>query len=135
MSSFHADESQMMIMVVDDNEVCRQLAIRQLTYLGYTAHTFTNGREALEQLSKDSYRLILMDLQMPAMGGIEATKAIRQLEQRKNQPRIPIIAVTANPDRDLCLKAGIDDFIFKPARLDELRVVLDTWLNKANPRR
>jgi protein-histidine pros-kinase len=118
-----------LILVVEDDEVCRRLAVRQLSHLGFIAHTTANGKEALEQLSKASYGLIIMDLQMPVMGGIEATKAIRELERTTHQPRIPIIAVTANPDRDACLKAGMDDFIFKPASLDELLSVLDRWLS------
>jgi len=122
------DESKL-ILVVEDNDVCRRLAVLQLTHLGYIAHTSANGKEALEQLSKVSYGLILMDLQMQVIGGIETTKAIRELEQIAHRPRIPIIALTGNPDRDSCLKAGMDDFIFKPASVDQLRNVLTRWLS------
>jgi CheY-like chemotaxis protein len=121
------EERQAIILVVEDDEVCSRLAIRQLAHLGFTAHSCTNGSEAVEQLSRGSYSLILMDLQMPVMGGLEATKAIRQLEKKTRQ-HIPIIGVTANPDRDLCLKAGMDDFVFKPASLAELTDVLNRWL-------
>lgn len=123
------EEPQVIIMVVEDDEVCSRLAIRQLTHLGFRAHTCANGREAIEQLSRGSYYLILMDLQMPVMGGVEATRAIRELEKKTRQ-HVPIIAVTANPDRDLCLKAGMDDFLFKPASLAELTEVLNRWLPK-----
>lgn len=122
------DESKEVILVVEDDEVSRRLALRQLSNLGFKAHCAVNGKEAIERLSRNSYSLILMDLQMPVMGGIEATKAIRELEQSTHLPRIPIVALTANPDRDLCLKAGMDDFIFKPASLDEIREVLNRWL-------
>ena len=122
-------EESKLILVVEDDEVCRKLAVRQLAILGFVGHSSANGKEALEQLSKASYSLILMDLQMPVMGGIEATKAIQELEQNSDRPRIPIIALTANPDRDVCLKAGLDDFIFKPASLNQLRDVLNRWLS------
>ncbi len=121
-------EESKLILVVEDDEVCRKLAVLQLTRLGFAAHMSANGKEALERLSKVPYCLILMDLQMPVMGGIETTKAIRELEQTTHQLRIPIIALTANPDRDRCLKADMDDFIFKPASLNQLRDVLNRWL-------
>jgi len=121
------DESKVIILVVEDDEICGRLIIRQLKHLGFTAHWAVNGQEALEVLAKNSYGFILMDLQMPVMGGIEATRAIRHLEQGTKE-HIPIVAVTANPDRDLCLKSGMDDFIFKPASLDDLRAILNRWL-------
>lgn len=121
-------EPEVIIMVVEDNEICSRLAIRQLNHLGFTVHACANGNEAVEAVSRDSYSLILMDLQMPVMGGVEATRAIRALEKTNRQPRIPIIAVTANPDRDLCLRAGMDDFLFKPSSLAELTELLNRWL-------
>lgn len=127
--SLMKEEPQLIILVVEDDEICSRLAIRQLSHLGFTAHTCANGREALEQLSRGSCSLIFMDLQMPVMGGIEATRAIRKLEQKTGQ-HVPIIAVTANPDRDLCMKAGMDDFLFKPASLAQLSEVLNRWLPK-----
>jgi CheY-like chemotaxis protein len=69
-----------------------------------------------------------MDVQMPKMDGLEATTAIRKLEEVKHDKRVPIIAMTANPDRERCLKAGMDDFIFKPVLLAQLRDLLERWV-------
>lgn len=123
------EESKVIILVVEDDAICRKVAVLQLNRLGLTVHACTNGKEAVEQLFKVSYSLILMDIQMPVMGGIEATKAIREWEQTTQRPHIPIIAVTANPDRDRCLKAGMDDFIFKPTTVDQMREVVNRWLS------
>ncbi len=121
-----------MILVVEDDETLRLLATKQLAKLGFEGHAVADGSEAVEKASVVDYSLILMDIQMPRMDGIEATSAIRQLETKGNNHRVPIIAMTANPDKQRCLDAGMDDFIFKPVMLGQLRELLDRWLPAAS---
>lgn len=121
-----------MILVVEDDETLRLLATKQLAKLGFVGHAVADGTEAVEKAAAEDYSLILMDIQMPHMDGIEATNAIRQIEQKKKHGRVPIIAMTANPDKQRCLDAGMDDFIFKPVMLGQLRELLDRWLPAAS---
>jgi CheY-like chemotaxis protein len=117
-----------MILVVEDDDTLRLLATKQLAKLGFTGHAAADGSEAVEKTRTVPYSLILMDVQMPKMDGLEATSAIRKLEEVKHNKRVPIIAMTANPDRERCLKAGMDDFIFKPVLLAQLRDLLERWV-------
>lgn len=117
-----------MILVVEDDETLRLLATKQLAKLGFIGHAVSDGSEAVEEATSADYSLILMDIQMPKMDGIEATSAIRQSEKEHQHARVPIIAMTANPDKQRCLDAGMDDFIFKPVMLGQLRELLDRWL-------
>jgi len=118
------------ILVVEDDDTLRLLATKQLTRLGFPSDAVEDGSHALRKTAELTYRLILMDVQMPQMDGIEATIAIRQAEQANNRERVPIIAITANPDRSLCLNADMDDFLFKPVMLPELEQLLKKWLRK-----
>jgi CheY-like chemotaxis protein len=115
------------ILVAEDNPVNQKLAIRVLNKLGYKKIDIAqNGREAIENFAKEFYDVILMDIQMPEMDGLEATKRIRI---RKGQNPI-IIAMTANVmqgDRETCLQAGMDDYISKPIKLEILMSVLEKW--------
>ena len=93
------------------------LATRLLDKAGHLTETADNGEEAVHRSGQSNFDVILMDLQMPVMNGIEATKAIRQRERDTGTPRVPIIAMTANAmnnDRSACAEAGMDDFIAKP---------------------
>jgi CheY-like chemotaxis protein len=121
-------DEKKMILVVEDDETLRLLATKQLAKLGFIGHAVSDGSEAVEEATSADYSLILMDIQMPKMDGIEATSAIRQLEKEHRHTRVPIIAMTANPDKQRCLDAGMDDFIFKPVMLGQLRELLDRWL-------
>jgi CheY-like chemotaxis protein len=97
--------------------------------LGYAADLAPNGVKALEALVTKPYNIILMDVQMPDMDGLEATRIIRQ--QSAHQP--VIIAVTANAmqdDKDVCTEAGMDDYISKPIQLEKLMLVLEKWASK-----
>jgi len=116
------------ILVVEDDDTLRLLTTKQLTRLGFPSDAVEDGRHALRQTAKFTYRLILMDVQMPQMDGLEATIAIRDAEKANSRERVPIIAMTANPDRSLCLNADMDDFLFKPVMLPELEVLLKKWL-------
>ncbi|MCU0491567.1 MAG: ATP-binding protein [Chloroflexaceae bacterium] len=118
------------ILLVEDNAANQKLAQRQLEKLGHRVHVLNNGREAVEHLHMvGGYALILMDCQMPEMDGYTATRIIRTMELELRS--IPIIAMTANvgkADRDMCLEAGMDDYISKPVSLTTLRAALERWL-------
>ena len=119
-----------MILLVEDNRVNQRVALTLLERRGYRARLAENGQVALEALVRDNFAAILMDMQMPVMDGIAATREIRQREQRENLPRIPIIAMTANAmesDREACLEAGMDDYISKPIKADQLYEQLQRW--------
>jgi len=117
------------ILVAEDNVVSQQFTVANLRKLGYDADVVTNGSEVLNALKIKQYDVILMDCEMPALDGYEATKEIRQRE--KNGRHMWIIAMTAYAvvgDREKCLKAGMDDYISKPLRYEELRTALERGL-------
>jgi PAS domain S-box-containing protein len=116
------------ILLAEDNMVNQKVSIAMLAKLGYQADIAPNGKEALENLKKRSYDLVLMDCQMPIMDGYEATVSIRTLQGFPNN--IPIIAMTANTmkgDREKCLEAGMTDYVEKPVRLSVLEAVLSKY--------
>jgi len=120
------------ILLVEDNLVNQKLSILILTKAGYHVDLADNGREAVEKYAAnpDSFDLILMDLRMPKMDGIAATKTIRRLE---HGIRIPIIAVTAQAmegDRERCLEAGMDDYITKPIKKQAVLDIVKKWTCK-----
>lgn len=104
------------VLLAEDNLVNQQLAVRLLEKQGHTVRVAANGREALAALDATSFDVVLMDVQMPEMSGLEATASIRARE-RVSGGHLPIIAMTAramNGDRDACLAAGMDAYIAKP---------------------
>lgn len=118
-----------LVLLVEDNPVNQRVAHFQLNKLGYQVESALNGLEALEKLEKGTYSLVLMDIQMPVMDGVEATKKIRKMATF-NQA-IPIITMTANAmknDKERYLSLGMDDYISKPVKLDQLRAVLEKWI-------
>jgi CheY-like chemotaxis protein/HPt (histidine-containing phosphotransfer) domain-containing protein len=123
------------ILVVEDNEVNRELALSLLSKYGHSVVLVNNGLEALSALEKESFHLVLMDLQMPVMGGIEATAAIRQKEKNTGA-HIPIVAMTAravDEDRENCLAAGMDGHVSKPIRIKNLFEVIDSAVAYKSP--
>jgi CheY-like chemotaxis protein len=115
------------ILLVEDNIVNQKVALRILERLGYRADTATNGLNALTTVQKQPYDLIFMDVQMPQMDGIEATRRIRQQVPAAEQPWI--VAMTAHAlagDRERYLACGMNDYISKPIGVEALAKVL-TW--------
>ena len=112
--------------MAEDNAVNQKLALRLLQKHGHTVRLANNGREALDVLQHEKFDLVMMDVQMPVMDGLEATACIRAREQGSDR-RIPIIALTAHAmrgDREKCLQAGMDNYISKPIQEKELCRVL-----------
>ncbi|HLO18194.1 MAG TPA: response regulator, partial [Anaerolineales bacterium] len=108
------------ILLAEDNAVNQKLALRILEQMGYRADVASNGIEAVESIERQTYDVILMDVQMPEMDGLDATRDIRKLTNVQ-QPHI--IAMTANAmegDREMCIAAGMNDYISKPIRVNEL---------------
>jgi signal transduction histidine kinase/ActR/RegA family two-component response regulator len=119
------------ILVVEDNEVNLELAMYLLQDVGLSADSAADGREAVQRAQAVHYDLILMDMQMPVMDGLAATRAIRALPGRA---AVPILALTANAfteDREQCLAAGMNDFISKPVSAPELYASVLKWLDQA----
>lgn len=121
------------ILLAEDNAINQKVAVRMLLRLGYRADVVANGVEVLNALSNIQYDIILMDVMMPEMDGIDATLKIRSLEGA-HQPRI--IALTANAlaeDREKCLAAGMDDYLSKPIKPELLEEVLERWICQLCP--
>jgi len=109
------------ILLAEDNVVNQKLALRLLQQMGYRADLASNGLEAIESVQRQIYDVVLMDVQMPEMDGLEASRKINARWRPQERPRI--IAMTANAmqgDRDMCLAAGMDDYLTKPIRVERL---------------
>ena len=120
------EEMPLRILLAEDNVVNQKVALRILQVFGYSADLATNGLEVLEALEIRSYDVVFMDVQMPDMDGLEASRRICQRWPGAERPRI--VAMTANAmqgDRDLCLAAGMDDYIAKPVEVRSLRAALE----------
>jgi CheY-like chemotaxis protein/HPt (histidine-containing phosphotransfer) domain-containing protein len=120
-----AERVPLRILVAEDNVVNQQLALLVLQKLGYRAEVTTNGLEALQALEREPYDVVLMDVQMPTMDGLEATRRIHQQWPEGRRPHV--IAATASAmqeEREACLAAGMDDYLSKPIRVEELAAAL-----------
>ncbi|CCG39725.1 hybrid sensor histidine kinase/response regulator [Magnetospirillum molischianum] len=117
------------VLVAEDNAINQQVAVGLLVKLGHRADVADDGGEAIERVMRGDYDLVLMDMQMPGIDGLDATRSIRALAPPKSN--IVIIAMTANAmtgDRDLCLTGGMDDYISKPIDRRRLAQCLDRWM-------
>ena len=126
-----ASQLPLLCLLTEDNAINQKVALRLMQQLGYEADVAGTGREAVQQVERRSYDLILMDVQMPEMDGLEATRRIRQWEQGQpgRRPAV-IIALTANAmlgDREKCLAAGMNDYLAKPLRLPALKDSFEKW--------
>ncbi len=120
------------ILIAEDNIVNQKLALRFLDKLGYRADAVANGKEAVKSLEMIPYDIVLMDVQMPEMDGLEATKIIRDPESNVINHNVPIIAMTAHAmkgDREICLEAGMNDYISKPIDTQKLNEVIEKWID------
>ncbi len=114
-------ENHISVLLVEDNVLNQKLIFLNLSKYGFKIDIANNGQEALDKLALSSYDLVLMDLMMPIMDGLETTVAIRNKEKTTNE-HLPIIGLTANTydaDRDKCLDHGMDEYMAKPFDLQE----------------
>jgi len=138
-----AERLPLRVLLCDDNVVNQKVAVRLLQQMGYQSDVAANGLEALAALEKKTYDIIFMDVQMPEMDGLEATRVIR--ERQQEQKRFPhfagpivIVAMTASAmpgDRDKCLSAGMDDYLAKPVRPEDMRAVVERWASASKTRK
>ncbi len=117
------------LLLVEDNDINQIIAEELLTQVGYTLDIANNGREAIDMLSKKHYDLVLMDIQMPIMDGLTATRQLRMMEQFKNLPIIAMSAHAMTGDKEISLQNGMNDHITKPISPAILYNTLDYWLN------
>ena len=123
-----ATRNPLKILLAEDNAVNQKLALKMLERFGYRADVAANGVEVLESLERQHYDVIFMDVQMPDMDGLEATRQIRA-----KGSGIHIVAMTANAmqgDREECLAAGMNDYVSKPIQVSELQSALERAANK-----
>jgi len=128
------------ILLCDDNSINQKVATRILQQIGYKPDVVANGLEALDALDKKTYDLIFMDVMMPEMDGLEATREIRNRQKaafsENYKSRIVIIAMTAQAmqgDREKCLAAGMDDYLAKPIRPADISGMITKWTSQENP--
>jgi CheY-like chemotaxis protein len=116
------------ILLAEDNKVNQRVAVRMLEKDGHQVIVVGDGHQALAALEREDFDLVLMDVQMPEMGGLEATAAIREKEKSTGR-HLPIVAMTAGAmqgDQEKCLAAGMDGYLSKPVRSQELREIVET---------
>jgi CheY-like chemotaxis protein len=124
------------ILLVEDNLINQKVAVRLLEKHGHRVVVAGNGQEALYTLEREPFDLVLMDVQMPEMDGLEATRAIRAREQGTDR-HLPIVALTAHAmmgDRERCLAAGMDGYVTKPVQSQQLLQALAEAMTLASPR-
>ena len=118
------------VLIVEDTEANRKVATQALTRRGHEVTIAMNGQEAIEHFRQDKFDIVLMDIQMPIMDGLEATNVLRQLEQKQgDEPPVPIIAMTAHAmlgDREKYLASGMDEYLAKPIDVAELVETVET---------
>ncbi len=128
-------EHSFKILLVEDLEINKLVVSSILRELGHEAAVAKDGQEALDVLEQDDFDLVLMDINMPVMDGIQAVKIIREREQSNNKSYMPVIALTANADGDaraVFMKAGFDSYILKPAALQDLHYEIERMAEKFN---
>lgn len=121
-----SDQRPLRILVAEDNEVNRVLIDRILTRNGHNVSTVTNGQLAIDRLRQETFDIVLMDVHMPEMDGLAATRELRQLEQAlgRHTPVVALTALAVKGDAEMCLAAGMDDYLSKPLNVNDLAKVL-----------
>ncbi|HXF09291.1 MAG TPA: response regulator, partial [Desulfuromonadaceae bacterium] len=130
-----AERLPLRVLLVDDNQINQRVAARIVQQLGYKPDLAYNGKQALEAIDRQPYDLVFMDMMMPEMDGLEATRNIRERQKESAayptySSRIFIIAMTAQAmpaDRERCIEAGMDDYLAKPIRPNDVRTVIEKW--------
>jgi CheY-like chemotaxis protein len=120
------------VLVVEDNDVMREIMLRQLRSCDVNCYAVTRAEEAVELA--EFFDLILMDVELPGMSGIEATRVIRRKEQSRRWQPVPIIATTCTDRKAECLSAGMNAFCPKPVLRDDVEAILEQWLYGKPPR-
>jgi CheY-like chemotaxis protein len=126
----HLVDTRPKVLLVEDHPANVIVATAFLDQFGYAYDVASNGVEALEKVKTTTYALVLMDVQMHGMNGLEATRLIRLYEQRNNKKHLPVIGMTAHAmagDRERCLGVGMDDYIAKPFDPDHLKQKIDSY--------
>ncbi len=124
------------VLLAEDHPINQEVALNILFANGIQAEAVENGKEALEALTRSDYDLVLMDVQMPEMDGLSATRAVRAPDSPVRNPAIPIVAMTANAmrgDRERCLEAGMDDYLSKPYEPADLLKMIAHWTTSVTP--
>lgn len=130
--SLAEEKGRLNVLLAEDNAINQKVAVRLLEKRGHTVKVAENGLKALEMLELQRFDLVLMDMQMPEMDGVEATRVIRKRE-RTTGTHIPIIAMTANAmvgDKENCLQAGMDDYLSKPLSSKELYAMIENMQSR-----
>jgi len=127
------DITDLKILVAEDNRINQRIAVLTFKQLGVSIDIASNGKEALNKYTENRYDLILMDMQMPEMDGLEAAIQIRAYEQESDLPhRVVIVALTGsepNEKKDLCIEAGMNDYMEKPIQENLLRGIMDRFFS------
>ncbi len=124
------------VLLVDDNAINQLVAQQILKKAGYTCEVVSSGEEAISRLGRERYRLVLMDVQMPGLDGIETTRRIRSFPDEQPNSHVPIIAMTAYTtaeDRESCENAGMNDYMTKPLQLDHFLTTVREHLESSSP--
>ena len=132
-AALRRDHAGARVLLAEDNEINREVAVAILEHAGLAVDTAEDGEQAVAKAAAGAYALVLMDMQMPVMDGLGATREIRK---RWPKGSLPIIAMTANAfneDKALCYEAGMDDFLSKPVEPEQLYALLLGWLERARP--
>jgi len=114
------------VLVVEDNEMIRKAMLKILGKYKLNIYSIESGEEAIELAQ--FFDLILMDVKLPGISGVEATRRIRQREKQKGLSRVPIVATTGGGNRGECLAAGMDDFMQKPINPEDIEMLLERWI-------
>ena len=135
-----AEQLPLRMLVVDDNAINLKVAVRILQQMGYQPEVASNGREALDRLDQQPFDFMFMDVMMPEMDGLEATRLLRKRQMiggyKNYQTRILVVAMTAHAmqgDREKCIAAGMDDYLAKPVRPKDIRDMIARWGGKIMP--